>query len=106
VSARIAHKELWDGPMAGVDDARTLTGVDEVFEHDHFDKFIADRFHSTSPTKVFFNPASFNAAADRSQNALSSAIKEKKLEYVKSPVREIKVCADGLFSFLQLIKND
>lgn len=57
VQRREARKELWDGPLAGVDGASYLTGVDDVYEHERFASFLEMLVSSKGTILAAYDPA-------------------------------------------------
>uniref|UniRef100_A0A914W4Y2 Aminopeptidase P N-terminal domain-containing protein n=1 Tax=Plectus sambesii TaxID=2011161 RepID=A0A914W4Y2_9BILA len=107
VQRREAHKELWDGPLAGVDGASYLTGVDDVFEHQHFGAFLEMCVPSKGTVIAAYDPTQWTNKKDDILVRMRDKIRLSgdpllnmihRLRWIKSPAEIAlmrKTCAIG-----------
>ena len=97
VSKRIPSKELWDGPMAGVDDAQLLTGVERVADRAQFASVVNELL--AGKKQAFFHPESLSQTSPNVQEAMRGAVAAKKMQFVTSPVGKHARFIHDLFQF-------
>ena len=83
VPKRDVTKELWEGPRSGIDGAIELTGVDQAFNIDDFDKYI-NKFLSKNSSFTLWYDFRKPAHPEFHAKYITNLLRENKLSGVES----------------------
>ncbi|ESN93862.1 hypothetical protein HELRODRAFT_186061 [Helobdella robusta] len=93
VPKRDKLKELWDGPRTGSERAAEVTGCDESFDVDYFDKFLQKILQSDQTFDLWYDNSSPSHRSHHSKlsNTLLKSCKVKNVQPTKTSVQNLRL---------------
>lgn len=88
VRKRDPHTELWDGPLTGIDGAMHLLGVDDAYNFEELEKYLADFIQTKRNYAVWYDYS--NPTNTEVHKVLKSLVTDGRQLFIETPRRLIQ----------------